>query len=290
MQGKDEPVQILQDAIGKTVRDLVMAQQSIRDGLSFWGIDLIAASGMDRSIDQLEDSKNFFEGLQVYSTTGKLKNFRMSPEEIQQYGMALSHLKSLAGLQSFVAAYSELASWLSTAEAVLPAEDQWIEKLKGVKSEVLALLQSIDVETLKAKSNEISSKLKELKREYIHTYMSLHTKARLGVREDKHKTQLLSDDRLHTLQLLEHIDLMPRQQLSDLQEKLAGLKSCFALTEQELEASPVCPHCNFRPSIETISVSGSQQLTQIDIELDEMLQCVQLCNISSSSISICVSC
>jgi hypothetical protein len=124
MQGKDEPVQILQDAIGKTVRDLVMAQQSIRDGLSFWSIDLIAASGMDRSIDQLEDAKNFFEGLQVYSTTGKLKNFRMSPEEIQQYGLALSHLKSLAGLQSFVAAYSELASWLSTAEAVLPAEDQ----------------------------------------------------------------------------------------------------------------------------------------------------------------------
>ncbi len=272
MQGKDEPVQTLQHAIGKVVNELVLAQQSIRDGLSFWGIDLIAASGMDRSIDQLESAKNFFEGLQVYSTTGKLKNFRISPEEIKQYGVALSHLKSLAGLQSFVAAYSELASWLSTAEAVLPAEDQWIEKLKRVKGEVLALLQSIDVETLKAKSNEISSRLKGLKKEYIQTYMSLHTKARLGVSEDKQKAQLLSDERLHTLQLLEHIDLMPRQQLSDLQEKLADLKSCFELTEQELEVSPVCPHCNFRPSMETVSTSGSQQLTQIDISLDELLQ------------------
>jgi len=24
-------------------------------------------------------------------------------------------------------------------------------------------------------------------------------------------------------------------------------KSCFALTEQNLEATPVCPHCGFRP-------------------------------------------
>jgi hypothetical protein len=31
---------------------------------------------------------------------------------------------------------------------------------------------------------------------------------------------------------------MPRQQLTDFQNRLAGLKSCFALTEQELDTSP----------------------------------------------------
>ena len=272
MQGKDEPVQTLQHAIGKVVKDLVMAEQSIRDGLSFWGIDLIAASGMDSSQEQIDSGKNFFEGLQVYSTPGKLKNFRLSPEEIKKHDVAISHLQSLSALKSFVAIHSELASWLSTAEAVLPTDSEWTERLKAVKTDVLNTLQNIDIDTLKTKSNEITSKLNTLKKDYIQIYMSLHTKARLNANDDKQKAHLLSDSRLHTLQFLENIDLMPRQQLSDLQEKLANIKSCFYLSEQELETSPVCPHCNFRPSVEPVTTSSSQQLTQVDIDLDGLLE------------------
>ncbi len=102
--------------------------------------------------------------------------------------------------------------------------------------------------------------------------MSLHTKARLNANDDRQKAHLLSDNRLHTLQFLENIDLMPRQQLSDLQDKLADIKSCFHISEQELETSPICPHCNFRPSVEPITTSSSQQLTQVDIELDGLLE------------------
>lgn len=271
MQGKDEPVQTLQQVIGKVVKDLVMAQQSIREGLSFWGIDLIATSGMDSANEELDSGKNFFEGLQVYSTPGKLKNFRLSPEEIKKHDVALSHLASLSTLQSFVATHSELASWLSTAEAVLPADDKWTQNLKVVKANVLNMLQNIDVATLKTSSSEITSKLKGLKKDYVQIYMSMHTKARLNANDDKQKARLLSDKRLHTLQFLENIDLMPRQQLSDLQDKLADIKSCFHLSEQELEASPICPHCNFRPSVEPVTASSSQLLTQIDIELDRLL-------------------
>ena len=39
------------------------------------------------------------------------------------------------------------------------------------------------------------------------------------------------------------------------QERLNKLRSCFALTEQDLDASPVCPHCGFRPAAETIQDS-----------------------------------
>lgn len=271
-QGKDEPVQILQQAIEKTVKDLVLAQQSIREGLSFWGTDLIVASGMNNSLEQLDSGKNFFESLQVYSTPGKLKNFRFVPQDIKQHEIALKHLESLATLQSFVSVHSELSSWLSTAEAVLPVDSEWTERLKALKADILNTLQNIDINTLKTKSNEVTSKLKSLKKEYLEIYMSLHTKARLNANDDKHKARLLSDKRLHTLQFLANIDLMPRQQLIDLQERLAGIKSCFHLSEQELQSSPVCPHCNFRPSVETIAVSSSQIITQIDIELDNLLE------------------
>lgn len=46
--------------------------------------------------------------------------------------------------------------------------------------------------------------------------------------DDKRKAGLLNDQRLQTLLKLAGIDLMPRQQLTDYQNRLAGLKSCFA--------------------------------------------------------------
>ena len=64
---------------------------------------------------------------------------------------------------------------------------------------------------------------------------------------------------------------MPRQQLTDYQNRLAGLKSCFALTEQNLDASPICPHCGFRPSVETGTAAGSQMIDQMDAQLDAMV-------------------
>lgn len=271
-QSKEEPVQTLQQAIGNIVKELVMAQQSIREGLNFWGIDLISASGMTSTLEELERGKSFFESLQVYTTPGKLKNFRFSPQEIKQQEGALVHLKTLAAIKSFVSVHSEFASWLSTADAVLPVEHEWTDRLKAIKSDILGSLQSIDTTALKTKSAEITSKLNGLKKDYIRIYMSLHTKARLNANEDKQKAHLLSDKRLHTLQFLVNIDLMPRQQLKDLQDKLASIKSCFHLSEQELQNAPVCPHCNFRPSLEAATASGSQQMTYVDNEFDILLE------------------
>ena len=122
--------------------------------------------------------------------------------------------------------------------------------------------------TLASQSQSIGAKLQKLKKDYTVAYIGLHTKARLGVNDDKRKAGLFNDQRLQTLLKLAGIDLMPRQQLTDYQNRLTGLKSCFALTEQNLDASPVCPHCGFRPSVETGAAAGSQMIDQMDSQLD----------------------
>ena len=53
---------------------------------------------------------------------------------------------------------------------------------------------------------------------------------------------------------------------------MAGLKSCFALTEQELEASPVCPHCNFKPGAEPPAAPAATMLDALDGELDKLVE------------------
>ena len=270
-QGKDEPVQKLQDAVGKIVRRIVMTQQTLSEGLSFWGLDLLAGTELASQASGLDEAKGFFESLQAYSSPGKLKNFRYSTPEVLAHEKAVKVLDELDVLHEFIMGHSPTASWLSTAEAVLPAEHDWVDRMKTSRQDVLDVLKQVDLTELASQSQSIGTELQKLKKDYIVAYIGLHTKARLGANDDKHKAGLLNDQRLQTLLKLAGIDLMPRQQLTDYQNNLAGLKSCFALTEQNLDDAPICPLCKFRPAAE-LGVSGSQQLDQMDEQLDRIIE------------------
>jgi hypothetical protein len=63
---------------------------------------------------------------------------------------------------------------------------------------------------------------------------------------------------------------MPRQQLNDFQHRLGSLKTCFALAEPDLDASPVCPHCNFRLVIESDGPAIGQVLKTLEDELENL--------------------
>ena len=296
-QGKDEPVQNLQQAVGKIVKRIVMTQQILREGLSFWGRNFLTTNAHELTLMEnpiscslvsisgsLEEAKAFFESLQAYSSPGKLKNFRYSAPEVLAHEKAVKALDELDALREFIMDHSPTAAWLATAEASASRGegsgargefgaqglDVWVEQVKKTRKEVLDALTSVlstQSSDLARVSSEVGEKLKKLKRDYINQYISLHARARLGVNDDKRKAGLLNDQRLQTLLKLAGIDLMPRQQLTDYQNRLAGLKSCFALTEQNLDASPICPHCSFKPSVEAVSGSRVTGLGSSDSQL-----------------------
>ena len=70
---------------------------------------------------------------------------------------------------------------------------------------------------------------------------------------------------------LSTIDLMPHQQLVDFQNRLGGLKSCFALTKSDLDVSPRCSHCEFKPGTEPLKASAAMALDQLEDELDNLV-------------------
>jgi len=270
-QGKDEPIQALQQSVEKLVKRIVMTQQTLREGLSFWGLDLLAGSDLANQASGLDAAKTFFESLRAYTSPGKLKNFRYSIDEVKVHEKAVKTLDNLDALREFVMDHSPTAAWLSTAEGILPGEHNWVDRMQTIRQDVLDMLKQAELTELANKSQQISEKLQKLKKDYIVVYIGLHTKARLGVSDDKRKAALLGDQRLQTLLKLAGIDLMPRQQLTDYQNRLAGLRSCFALTEQNLDTTPACPHCGFRPSVEIETVQGSQMIDLMDNDLDAMV-------------------
>ena len=270
-QGKDEPVQNLQQAVGKIVKRIVMTQQTLREGLSFWGMDLLTGTDLPGQTGGLDEAKTFFESLQAYSSPGKLKNFRYSAPEVQAHEKAMGVLDELDAMREFIMDHGPTASWLSTAEAVLPADHDWVDRMKTTRQDVLDALKQADLTELASQSQSIGAKLHKLMKDYTVAYIGLHTKARLGVNDDKRKAKLMNAERLHILDKLAVVELMPKQQLIEFKNRLAGLRSCFALTEQNLDASPICPHCGYRPSVETVAAAGSQMIDQMDTQLDTIV-------------------
>jgi len=200
-----------------------------------------------------------------------LKNFRYTVTEVALHQASLTALQEIDNVRALLTEHGQLISWLSSAEGVLPADHDWVDRVKTARKDVLDKLAVADFANLSSESQWIGSTLLSLKKAYISEYIGLHTKARLGLSEDRRKVALQKDERLATLTKLVAIDLMPRQQLTEFQNRLVGLKSCFALTERELELSPVCPHCSYRTSAEPVQAAAALQLSTLDDRLDQMV-------------------
>ena len=270
-QGKDEPVQQLQKTNTKAVERLVLAQQSLQTGLFFWGRSLIAEDEAQKLRAKLDGTKTFLESLQAYTSPGKLKNFRYKAQEVKGHENGLKALEEIESLQELVGDLGATASYLSTAEAVLPTGHAWIDEMKAARDEVLTQIADPAKRSAATFRQQTQRKLGALKKAYLHAYLGMHTKARLGANEDKRKAALTTDHRQEILKKLVTIDLMPRQQLIAFQEKLNKLQSCFAVTEQELDASPVCPHCNFKPGAEPTGPPAAVMLDGLDAALDMLV-------------------
>lgn len=254
----------------KLIGSIVHAEHALQSGLKLWARNLLVQEDAEKLRTRMDDTKQFLESLQAYTTAGQLKNFRQEPQDVTAKRDGLDALRQVEALQTIAADFGPLASYLAIAETALPSDHAWIKKVQGVRHELLIdILDAGKRESLSYRQQGLQ-KLVNLKREYTALYVAAHLRARLSSKEDRVKAQLLKDSRLAQLQKLSTIELMPRQQLSDYQNRLAGLRSCFALTEPDLDASPVCPHCNFRLVTEPDGRAAGQVLKGLEDELDRI--------------------
>ena len=270
-QGKDEPITGLQQSVDELVKRIVLTQKSLHEGLSLCGFDFLARTDVVNLVSGLDNTKNFLESLQVYKSPGMLKNFPYSMDEVKSYKCALNALDDLDILRNFVREHSSTATWLTLAQGVLPAENGWDDSMEETQQDVLKILEQTNLSELAIQSSKIGARFQKLKKDYIADYIGLHSKFRLGVDDDKRKAALVEDYRLKKLQKLAGIDLMPRQQLTNYQNRLAELKSCFALTKEDLEITPTCLHCRFNSSVEYKTALSPQVLDKMDNDLDTLL-------------------
>ncbi|MCB5228480.1 MAG: DUF6079 family protein [Candidatus Cloacimonetes bacterium] len=270
-QGNDEPVRVLQDAITKLISRIVFTFNHLSGGLIFWGLDLKDPLQLENAQLDISKTKEFLESLSVFNTGAKLKNFNMPVADIEAHRHSLNLVKAINAAQDFIHNLNPLINWLSTAEKLLPTGHPWQDGFGKAKDSVLAQVKELKADEIKAATGKISYELQKLKKDYIEHYVKLHSRQRLNRQEDKNKAELSSDVRILSLRKLGEIDIMPKQQVNEVLEKLEALKTCFNLTENNLQADPICPHCRFNAAVESGASSASHTLTQIDQMLEMTL-------------------
>ncbi|MDM8536149.1 DUF6079 family protein [Desulfobacterales bacterium HSG17] len=270
-QGKTEPVQELQSETGKAVKRLVMIKQQVQTGILLWGQNLLTQAETENFLTQFEEGKSFLESLQVYSTPGKLKNFRYSKKEVINKQSSLSVLEKINRYQMLINDLNSLTAYVSMAEAILPDNHEWVVQTRKVRTGILTDISDPEKREKADFRQKAVKKISDLKKSYIKIYMDFHTKARLGVSENKRKNSLMKDERLEKLLRLSGIELMPISKLRDFQNRLSNLTPCYKLTLAELENMPQCPHCGFNPAKEPFSYSVKNLLDVLDNELGNMV-------------------
>ena len=267
-QGNDDQISALQDAISKLIARIVFITNDLKEGLIFWGEDLAVPLNLENAQQTLNKTKEFLESLTVFNSAAKLKNFNTPVEEIETQRCSLEMIKTINAARSFIDNLNQHVNWLSKAENLLPRDHPWQKEYLITKEDILKQVRCLKADKIKDLTGKISNQLQKLKKAYIIHYVELHSKNRLNRHYDQKKAEFLKDPRLHDLKALGGIEIMPKQAIDKIGTTLTDLKTCFNLTEQNLQKDPICPYCKFNPALESSTISASQSLYQIDQLLD----------------------
>jgi len=268
----DEVVRQLHLRANELTEKVVTVAQYVQTGLPCWGSELIPTEDREQYRQKIDRLQTFLEGLQAFNTPGKLRNFKKSVSEIQEQAPTLALIQQIQDLHGLVQELTVLTGYLGTATAIMPPQNPWRVQMKPIREEWQAKLIDPIARSAADFRQKISRALQKVKDDYRTAYFDLHKKSRLGVNEDNKKKTLLKDSRLEHLKKLTGVSLLPHSTLTELQSRLAKVQTCFTLVKDDLDTSPICPHCNFHPQDENSGVSGVAVLDQIDKQINDLLE------------------
>ncbi len=269
---RDDAVTQLQAKVAEVVNKAVLAHAHVAD-MVLWGKPILSAQEQTDWRQRLGDLKRFLESLQAFNTVGKLKSFPLNVATIQAQRPGLALVREVEELGELVQQVGPMTSYLGKAEAVLQVGHPWVDQMRERRGELMAKITSPKHRADSGFQRALGQALAELKTAYQDAYLQRHVQARLGATDDQRKARLGQDPRLKQLQQISTVEMMPTQQLRDFQNTLFGLKTCFSLTKQDLDADPICPHCAFRPVEEPFTgTKTGDRIDQLDTELDHMEQ------------------
>ena len=264
---REDGVRQLQGTVEREIERTLQAQQLASKGLRLWNSAVLEGAVLDEVQRALSNYKVFLERLRPYNTVGKLKNVRLTVEEVEVQTTRRAGQGDLTEFAALLQDLQLLTAYLATAQEVLPPGHPWRSQVQAVQQEQLALLRNRERRRDAGVRTRLLGQLGALQHEYATLYLDLHRAARLGASQDDAKKHLLHDPRLASLRTLALITLLPRAQLESWQADVDRLVPCYGLSADELHDGPICPRCQFRPIEELRTESVDVALVRLENDL-----------------------
>ncbi|MFC2055063.1 DUF6079 family protein [Chloroflexota bacterium] len=289
---REEAVKALQKLVQDDLKRLVELDHRLDNGLYLWNTPIftdkytmeifqgvVVGSDLPKvrlSVTELKPRirgyKQLLEELSKFNTVGKLRNFRMSRDEVEA---ALEDRKSIYRIEELVklvANIQPITTYLVGAQANLAADHPWSERAVNIRQTLIDSVRKFGGgEEGKISSQTLLKEVESLKADYIKAYTEFHQELVLGPADDDKRRKLYDDPRLKALDTLNKLDLTSGPELETWKGWLTELITCREFHEGVLIDNPTCPYCNLQPKDHKHVGDAKERLTLLDRMLDEML-------------------
>lgn len=246
----------------KLLDETVRTLELVRNGIPTWEGPLLNAVQRQEYQEKLERLRDFLDHLLIFDSPAKLRNLKVTAEDVRQQQETLKLIDDVKKRQQRANELTQLATYVLTAQQQLPDDHQWKNEAKQALEALMTALKQGQSGTAEAQ------RLQSLKHQYQDMYLQWHHQRRLNTTEDAKRQNLLESSGFRVLTALSRIPLLPQVQLHQWEQSLRALKTCAALTKDDLEHHPICPHCGYSPRNEQ---GGKVTLDDWERRLDDLV-------------------
>ncbi len=249
----------------------VLAGQQLNRDFTLWGESLAATARLSQLQAACKNVREEFSNYRArFNTPAKLNNFSLSMEQIERLAEDIARIKIIHEYAAFKNRCTGIVSYMTNVEAI-DLGAVFKSELSQAKDAYRAARDSIwDGETGDVAAQIAEAALEKVKAEYIDLYFEDHKKKRLDITDAQRRGKLQEGVVLSKLRKLRGIEILSAAKLSDIENDLAALKTCYELTPEELKSSPLCPHCHYHMDDNAKPVYG--KLDNIEDRLEALLE------------------
>jgi hypothetical protein len=243
-KGLDKILETCSDWANKAIN----TKQVINNDFNLWGEPLIQDHFLEKYEKDISIVVDEFGGFaSKYNTPAKFNNLNLTLERIEEIGRGIESIDIIKNYIDLRNSTGNLINYISNIETMdLPS--QFTEKIGQAKERFRDQRDSLkDGKELEGVIFNISSDLKEIKKDYIDYYIKKHQKLRLNHKSAVKLNELKNSREITNLNRLKNIEgVFSLGQLNVLEKALSDLKICYDLEVKELEESPICKHCKLK--------------------------------------------
>lgn len=190
-------------------------------GINCKGISLITASKAAEWSAGLENLITMLDSIQNYNTTGKLKGFKYTENELNDTFKAWNYCDQIEKIQERARKFEELIGYLNTAkDFVVEEEKPLYDDIEDAINKLSVVLQ----EDKDAEFKKYETLLNSLKSSYADYYLKQYSKCRLSHHDYLIKDKILNSHEKHICDIIKDIDFIAKTEYENWINTITSLK------------------------------------------------------------------